>query len=53
MLTGLISQKQLEEFLVGLKPRQKIKVVFWISQPGMALRAAGMVTARGYYPPCP
>jgi len=45
MLTGLISQKQLEEFLVGLKPRQKIKIVFTTWPPDVAEKVAMLVIA--------
>ena len=45
MLTGITSQKQLEEFLTPLKPRQRIKIVFSERQACVAMRVAELIYA--------
>ena len=45
MQVRISGEEGLREFLKGLKPGQTIRIVFWPTQPGVALRAAGMVTA--------
>ncbi len=45
MLTGLINQKQLEEFLLRLKPRQKVEIVFMTWPPDVATKVAMLIIA--------
>lgn len=45
MLTGVTSQKQLEEFLAVLKPRQKIKIVFSNTSLSVVHRVVGLINA--------
>lgn len=45
MLTGVTSQKQLEEFLAPLEPRRNIKIVFSEKQAGVAMRVAELIYA--------